>query len=68
MKVWAEPGADFCAAAIADKVASRLPVAGDQRLASREIGGGLSVAVNHGAMLADIEAGADESENPHLAA
>ncbi len=44
MKVWAEPGAAFCAAAIAESVASRSPVAGDQRPASSEIGGGLSVA------------------------
>src|SRR2546426_4840829 len=43
-KVWAEPGAACCAAAIAESVASRLPVAGDQRPASSEIGGGVGGA------------------------
>src|SRR5947209_7139643 len=40
IRVWADPGATRCASAIADNVASRLPVSAEQRDATSGIGGG----------------------------
>src|SRR2546425_3150735 len=62
MKVWAEPGAACCAVAIAESVASRLPVAGDQRPPSSEIGGGVG-----GAPRRPAGGGAGGGDDPHPA-